>query len=124
MANNSAIFFISSYSLEPLGSVVEQLGGLLNHIGNDVEHGFLLGSLISFPEGDSILFSAEARSVGAEEDITDNDIRECFAGRNFLGHDAHKALSFSTLSNLKNVIVLSEYIVVSIHSEGEVGKGV
>lgn len=79
------------------------------------------GSVLSV-EGDSVVVTVEVRSIGAHENITDNNVVKAFWYCH--SHDAHKALSLTTGCNLDNVVLVSKNVLLIVNFEGDIGKQV
>jgi len=80
-----------------------------------------MGSVLGV-ERDGVVVAAKVRSIGAHENVTNDNVVETF--RHGHGHDAHKALGLATRCDLDDVILLSENVLLIINFEGDIGEQV
>ena len=89
----------------------------INNMGSFSCNG-VLGNL----ERNGVLVEVEVRWIFSHEDITDNEVIEtCWEVH---GLDTEEALSLSELGDLEDVVLSSEWIVLSVHGETNVWKGI
>jgi len=73
-------------------------------------------------ERNGVLVEVEVGWIFSHEDITDNEVVE--ASWEVHGLDTEEAFGLSELGNLENVVLGGKWIVLSVHGETDVWKGI